>query len=67
MPMMCRCGGFTDCNGMEVSGGFGGEDVADIATGVGGGGWTALVGEHVLCKLLEGIVGHDGIVVGGGG
>ena len=63
MPVMGRYGGFADCDGVKVGGGFGGEDVTYVTAGGGCGGWTALVGEHVLCKLLEGIV-DDGIVGG---
>ena len=65
MPMMCGGRGFTDCDGVEVGGCLGCKDVAYVTAGCGGGGWTSLIGEHVLCKLLKGVV-DDGIGIGGG-
>ena len=65
MPMMCGGGGLADGYGMEVGGCLGCKDVAYVTAGCGGGRWTALIGEHVLCKLLKGVV--DDRVGGGGG
>ena len=60
MPMMCGGGGLAYCNGMEVGGCLGCEDVTYVTAGCGGGGWTSLIGEHVLCKLLKGVVDDRG-------
>ena len=63
--MMCGGGRLADGDGVEVGGCLGCKDVTDVTAGCGGGRWTALIGEHVLCKLLKGVV--DDRVGGGGG
>jgi len=57
MPMMCRLRRGANGHGVEIGCRISREDITDVTAIGGGGGWTALIGEHVVCKRLEWVVG----------